>query len=46
MLFDALGLQDTRSVVEQTIHPVAVMPRLRNYLAESAPAEESGDLAD
>jgi fructose/tagatose bisphosphate aldolase len=46
MLFNSLALGDTRSYVEQTIEPVSVAPKLRDYLAESTGGEEVSDLAD
>jgi fructose/tagatose bisphosphate aldolase len=46
MLFDSLALKDTRQYVEQTVEPVVVLPRLRNYLGETNGGEKVSDLAD
>ena len=46
MLFSSLALQDTRRYVEQTVEPVAVVPKLRNYLEETIAREDVSDLAD
>ncbi len=46
MLFNSLALKDTRRYVEQTIEPVVVLPKLRNYLADATAGEDVSDLAD
>lgn len=45
-LFNLLGLAGTRQYVEQTIRPVAISPRLQDYLGEAVAAEDVKDLAD
>jgi fructose-bisphosphate aldolase class II len=46
MLFNSLALADTRAYVEQTVEPVAVTPRLSDYLGEAGGGEDVSDLAD
>ena len=45
-LFVYLGMQGTRSIVEDKITPVSVEPNLKDYLGESIGEEEVSDLAD
>jgi fructose/tagatose bisphosphate aldolase len=45
-LFKALGVTDTRKYVEQTVHPAAVKPKLKDYLGEAAVEGDVSDLAD
>ncbi len=45
-LFTALGLADTRPIIERFACPMLVMPRLSDYVAEEAAAEDVSDLAD
>lgn len=45
-LFTLLGMEGTRKFVDQTISPVKVPPRERDYLAAESVEEEVSDLAD
>jgi fructose/tagatose bisphosphate aldolase len=45
-LFGLLGLAGTKQYVEQTIKPVEVKPRRKDYLGEAAGEEDVSDLAD
>ncbi len=45
-LFTALGLADTRPIIERFACPMLVMPRLSDYVAEETAAEDVSDLAD
>ncbi len=46
LLFERLNVAGTAAEVRQTIRPVKVLPRLADYAADVASAEEAGDLAD
>jgi len=45
-LFGLLGLRGTRADVDVLVKPVAVQPRLSDYVQEAAAAEDVSDLAD
>jgi fructose/tagatose bisphosphate aldolase len=45
-LFNSLGLGATKKYVEQTVSPVEVQPRRKDYLGEAAGEEDVSDLAD
>lgn len=46
LLFTLLGMQDTRTFVEQTIKPVIIQPTLEDYLGIEAVSDDVSDLAD
>ncbi|MGE5248625.1 MAG: class II fructose-bisphosphate aldolase [Bacteroidota bacterium] len=46
MLFDLLGVRDTRQYVDQFVRPVKIMPALSDYVKDAAAAEDVSDLAD
>lgn len=45
-LFNSLGLGATKKYVEQTVNPVEIQPRRKDYLGEAAGEEDVSDLAD
>ncbi len=45
-LFTSLGLAGTRKFVEAHVHPVAIKPKLSDYVVEEKGAEDVKDLAD
>ncbi len=45
-LFTALGLADTRPIIERFASPMLVTPRLSDYVTEEVTAEDVSDLAD
>jgi fructose-bisphosphate aldolase class II len=45
-LFEHLGMQDTRKVVDEHVKPVKVLPDLKFYLGETVAEGEVSDLAD
>lgn len=45
-LFTLLKVAGTRKYVEQAVHPVIVMPELKDYVGEASVDEEVKDLAD
>ncbi len=45
-LFAALGLADTRPIIERFACPMLVTPRLSDYVGEEVAAEDVSDLAD
>lgn len=45
-LFTLLGVRGTKAYVQQTVTPLVVPPRLQDYVAEAAGAEDVSDLAD
>jgi len=45
-LFTALGLADTRPIIERFACPVLITPRLSDYVAEEMAGEDVSDLAD
>lgn len=46
LLFTLLGMQDTRTFVEQTIKPIIIQPTLEDYLGVEAVSDDVSDLAD
>lgn len=46
VLFELLGLRDTRPMVEKYIHPILVTPRVEDFLGTDYSAENVSDLAD
>nr|BAL56955.1 aldolase [uncultured Chloroflexota bacterium] len=45
-LFPALGLRDTRPIIERYACPMLITPRLSDYVVEAATTEDVSDLAD
>lgn len=46
MLFELLNMKGTREYVSQSVEPVAVHPKLKDYLGAEAVEEDVSDLAD
>jgi len=46
LLFNLLGMKDTKQVVEKFVKPVKIMPKIEDYVKTETAAEDVSDLAD